>query len=102
MKHTEAMYAWGPRRGRVAGKPVMVGPWPDRSGWSDPYLFTGGACYTALHGKSPEERKAQLFIDFHTMVVRDGVPPPDAHEAFLAIDEYRASISPDIKGADPD
>ncbi len=40
-----------------------------------------------------------LFIDFHTMVVRDGIDPLAAHQEFLKIDEYRERISPDIPGA---
>ncbi len=45
-----------------------------------------------------DELIAQLFIDFHTIVVRDRVDPQKAHEAFLAIDEYREHISPDTPG----
>jgi hypothetical protein len=41
-----------------------------------------------------------LFIDFHTLTVRDGIDPKAAHEAFLAIDEYRQRISHDILGAE--
>jgi hypothetical protein len=40
-----------------------------------------------------------LFIQFHTAVIRDGIDPQRAHKAFLAIDEYRQRISPDIQGA---
>lgn len=47
------------------------------------------------------EQAKILFIDFHTIVVRDGVSPQDAHREFLKIDEYREFISPDIDGADP-
>jgi hypothetical protein len=40
-----------------------------------------------------------LFILFNTVTVRDGVPVHDAHKAFLSIDEYATTISPDIEGA---
>jgi hypothetical protein len=40
-----------------------------------------------------------VFVHFHTIVTRDGIDPQDAHRAFLAIEEYRQSISPDIPGA---
>jgi hypothetical protein len=46
------------------------------------------------------ENLMMLFIDFHTLVVRDGIDPKAAHEAFLAIDEYRQRISYDIDGAE--
>ncbi len=40
-----------------------------------------------------------MFIDFHTLIVRDGIDPQAAHREFLKIDEYRRRISPDIDGA---
>jgi hypothetical protein len=40
-----------------------------------------------------------IFIEFNAMVVRDGINPQEAHRAFLAIDEYRTHIAPDIDGA---
>ncbi|MEH3117107.1 MAG: hypothetical protein PGN25_05720 [Methylorubrum populi] len=47
------------------------------------------------------QRLAMLFIDFNTLVVRDGIDPKEAHRAFLVIDEYRDRISPDVPGAAP-
>lgn len=46
------------------------------------------------------QAKAMMFVDFNTLVVRDGVPIEDAHREFLKIPEYRATISPDTPGAD--
>jgi hypothetical protein len=40
-----------------------------------------------------------MFILFNTIVVRDHVDPEAVHDSFLEIDEYRAAISPDQKGA---
>jgi hypothetical protein len=39
-----------------------------------------------------------MFIDFHTLVVRDGIDPQAAHREFLKIDEYRKRIAPDTPG----
>jgi hypothetical protein len=47
----------------------------------------------------PAELLAMVFIEFHAMVVRDGIDPQEAHRAFLAIDEYRTHIAPDMDGA---
>ena len=78
---------------------VEVGPWPDKTGWSDQYRYTGGCCELARH-EWPEDRKVMMmFIDFHTLVVRDGIDPQAAHREFLKIDEYHRRISPDIDGA---
>ena len=46
-------------------------------------------------------RDMMLFIEFHTIVVRYKVSVEAAHKAFLAIDEYRQRIAPDIEGAEP-
>lgn len=103
MKITECMIAWTPRhpwnRDSATYGQVKVGPWPDRSGWTRNYSRTCGACFTATHGMAEWQRIAMLFVDFNTLVARDNIDPTEAHRAFLAIDEYRWLISPDLKGA---
>lgn len=103
MKQLEAMIAWTPSSygDKDTRGQIEIGTWPDRTRWSDPYAFTIGACMMEYHEMTPADRIAQLFIDFHTCVVRDGISPQDAHREFLKIDEYRAHISPEIPGADP-
>ena len=81
MKLVEAMYGWNRNSDEID-----VGPWPDTTGWSDRYSLTGGACYTNIR---------QIFIDFHMIVLRDGVDVQAAHRAFLKIDEFRRSIAPE-------
>ena len=106
MKQLECMVAWTPAHIAdddpyisTRGK-VEVVPWPDAERGRRRYSRSVGACFFELH-KMPEwQRIAMLFIDFHTLTVRDGIDPQVAHKAFLAIDEYRARISPDIPGAD--
>jgi hypothetical protein len=95
MKQIECMYAWTPGTDQIA-----VGPWPDVTGWSDRYDYTGGACYAEVHKMTSVGQERRLFIDFNTVVVRDGVPVKAAHNAFLQINEYRALISPNTEGAD--
>ena len=95
MKLVEAMYGWNRNSNEIE-----VGPWPDTTGWSDRYSLTGGACYTSIREMSPDQQVAQVFIDFHMIVVGDNVDVQAAHRAFLKIDEFRRSISPDIPGAE--
>jgi hypothetical protein len=45
------------------------------------------------------QQVAFMFVDFHMLVVDDGIDPQVAHQAFLAIDEYRPTISNHIPGA---
>lgn len=104
MKFRDAMYAWTPatdtwEKSQTAGQ-IMVGPHPDRSKWSKPFSFTGGSCFLDLKTRPEIEQVMQIFIDFHTIVVRDGIDPNAAHREFLKIDEYRERISPDISGAE--
>ena len=105
MKAIEAMIAWTAdlphnsndpmRRGKVA-----VGPWPDETGWSDRYDNTIGACLAERHRMTEWQLIAMVFIDFQTLVVGYGIDPKSAHDAFLAIDEYRRRIAPDLPGAE--
>jgi hypothetical protein len=95
MKYLEAMIAWNPGTDKI-----MVGPWPDDTGWSSDYRHTEGACTAILHDLQPDRLLANLFILFNTVTVRDCVPSSAAHWAFLAIDEYRQSIPPDEFGAE--
>jgi hypothetical protein len=104
MKLIEAMIAWNPEEYPAGSNPsagqIEVGQWPDKAGWSRRYRRTVGACFTETHEMSNAERERQMFLDFHTCVVRDGIDPQKAHKAFLVIDEYRMLISPDIEGAE--
>ena len=95
MKFRSTMIAWVPETDRI-----HVGPWPDRTGWSDAYSRTDGACFSDVRNVPPDRRLAMLFIAFNTIVVRDKVPAEAVHRAFLAIDEYRKAIAPDTPGAD--
>jgi len=110
VKAYEALIAWTPRNDRrpTAGQ-VKVGPLrrEGESDWASPFAMTGGAAWVATRELRGAQSVARLFIDFHTLIVRDRIDPALAHEAFLAIDEYAESISPDIHGArdpgtDPD
>lgn len=90
MRFTKAMIAWD-----VAGE-VQVVPWPDKVGLADHLRNTVGACFSATHDLTPDQLVAQVFIDFNTLVVRDGIDPRKAHAEFLKIDEYREHMSPDL------
>ena len=82
---------------------VEVGPWPDETGWSRGYARRAGCCEEVRHGWPLDVKIGQLFVDFHTMVVRDRIDPQHAHAEFLKIDEYVERISPDLLGdADSD
>lgn len=103
MRAYEALIAWTPKSWEsdrwIPG--CKVGPLThaDDPDWTWPYAFTGGAAYLDRRKLQGHESVKLLFVDFHTIVVRDGVDLQAAHEAFLAIEEYRQTISRDIAGA---
>ena len=90
MKYANCMYAWNPK-----GE-IVVGPHPDKTGWSNSFLYSSGSC--VLHTKKMTDIEKQHFIlsDFVAIVIRDGVNPKAVHEAFLTIDEYRNAIPEDV------
>lgn len=90
----ECMIAWN-----LYGD-IEVGPWPDEIGWSKRFKFTSGACYQERHECGLQMNALSVLVDFHTIVIRDGVDPAKAHREFLKIREYRYHISPDISGAE--
>jgi hypothetical protein len=77
---------------------VLVAPLGDDAYFDNRYVFTGGACYVDRRQMTLEQKVMLMFIDFHTLVVRDGIDPQAAHREFLKIDEYRKRINPDIDG----
>jgi hypothetical protein len=99
MKYEECMIAYDPNSNRI-----RVGPWPDRRGWSDDYIFTVGACFMLNRQcqltRDQLLRRVQLLLEFHHAVVRDAVPFDEAHKAFLQIDEYRDMMAHDVPSGD--
>ena len=54
----------------------------------------------ALNGNDDRIRQLlAVFILFNTVTMRDGIDVQKAHKAFLAIDEFRQTIAPDLPGA---
>jgi hypothetical protein len=43
----------------------------------------------------PTKQGLAMFMLFHAITVRDGVPTSLAHKAFLKIDEYRETLLPE-------
>ena len=103
------MVAWNPKHStsaldaldptRKAGA-VKVGRWPDEKGWSDKFDSTAGCDWTATSKMDLLGKVMMMFIDFHTLVVRDGIDPQVLHKEFLKIDEYRYRIPFDMEGAE--
>ena len=54
----------------------------------------------SLLREAKAERLATVCKAFVVMVVRDGIKPDDAHEALLAVEEYREEIAPYLEGAE--
>jgi len=93
----EAIILYNPNP-KIAGlPPVAVVP----IGYDIPeYQCSCGAAYSAWRYCSWPLLVMRLFIEFNTLVVREGIAVDDVHAAFMCIPEYRQLIARDIKGAE--
>lgn len=93
MKARKVMIAWD-EIGPVppGGRRLKVGPFPDVTGWSEPYSSTDGACFTVWRQCSAEELITRVFVLFSLLVTRVKFDPAVVHNEFLAIDEYRDAL----------
>jgi hypothetical protein len=105
MKITEADVIWTPADADV---PTAGAVRVERhlSGWQrtprDRWMQAASAFdFGCSSNGDPIRQLLSLFILFNTITVRDGIEFAKAHDAFLAIDEYRRAISPDAPGAEP-
>jgi len=103
MKYRDCMIVWTPIDSHVykatAGR-IEVGPHPPRNDdFGKNYAYSGGSCFLDRKRYPLWQQVALMLTDFHQIVVRN---PQVVHTAFLAIDEYRAVIAPDIDGAEPE
>lgn len=107
MKITEADVIWTPVR-RDVPEAGSVRVERHLSGWErtpGDYWMPAkslGAMGEVSTKDDPIKQLLGMFLLFNTIVVRDGIDPQRAHQAFLKIDEYRKTISPDMEGADND
>ena len=81
------MIAWSEREDSKPGA-VEVGPWPDKTGWSDHYENTAGCCNAEWSELSQEEKLQHLVTGFLVLVLGDGIDPQAVHREFLKIEGY--------------
>jgi hypothetical protein len=104
MKASTVLIAWTPslHTEKATAGLVKVGPFVKEGtiDWTKEYTHWVSAIDAQRRSLKGLEAVGALMLDFHTMVVRDGIDPLVAHDAFLGIDEYQSAISPDIPGAE--
>ena len=95
MKSTEAMIVWNNQTGEV-----NVGPWPDKTGWSNhwPRKFRTSYGDAEFAEGLPDLHK--MLRDFHWCVLESGIDPMKVHCEFLKIDEYRLGIQASVPGSE--
>ena len=86
------MVAWtsaATSTGNPSQDAVAVGPWPDRTRWSDEYVSTTGCCDAYFKGLT-SERKTQCLVNlFVDLVLGHGLDPKAVHREFMKIDLWR-------------
>lgn len=104
LKHT--IICWTPSGGDWAlpsnylyknatvGRTALV-PFPDRTGASDTYAMTSGACFISVREMRQNARQQFVLSTALGMILRDGLTPAEVHRALWPIDEYRDALPPD-------
>lgn len=112
MKIRETMTAWTPNtewyddystKGQVRIGPLIgegMADWTKGERHTDDLPFSGGAAWLEMRNAPVHEALVRMFVEFHSMVFRDGIDPLVAHQAFLGIDEYRWALAADVPGAE--
>ena len=67
---------------------IEVGPWPDRTRWSDRYRSTSGCCNMPFLNSPPAER-AQVLLNLAAGLMFDGIPPEDVLREFAKVSLWR-------------
>jgi len=94
--HDEKKTVPNPRRGEI-----RVGLHPHETDSLAGYDKSTGACHWDRKSMTPLMQVAFMLVDFYEIITHDGLNPRKVHKAFLAIDEFRWVISPDMEGAEP-
>lgn len=81
------MVGWTPK-GWDRPVSIEVGPWPDKTMWSERYRMTDGCCWTSWRDLPLADKVAQMMLcQLHC--IDGGVDPLAAHAEFMRIREYR-------------
>ncbi len=81
----------------VVGRRNDVAREADRGPLADRLPLTRRVCAAnGLQARTQAERIALMFIGFNMLVVRDRLDPQVVHRAFMAINEYRLCMTPDL------
>ena len=74
--------------GRKNQKAVEVGPWPDRTGWSNKYEATTGCCDFGFE-EHEEAEQAQILVNQAISLIFYGVPAKEVLGEFSKIRVWR-------------
>jgi hypothetical protein len=92
MKASDALIAWTPADSPSGTRAqVKIGPIA-QSDWAAAYARHSGAALAYRRPLKGSQTIVNVLIDFHAIVVRDGIDPKVAHEAFMVIDEYAEAV----------
>lgn len=96
MKLSEALIAWNPGTDQVRVGRLLEDGDPDWTESPIRYDMTAGAAYTGVRKLTGIEARHYVMSEFIGLVVRDRVDLDAAHQAFLAIDDYRQAVPDDL------
>ena len=84
------MVGWtAPETGEPRSQEVRVGPWPDKTRWSDAYDSTAGCAFSDWHKiETDEEKIDELIRGFFFLVLGERIDPDAVHREFSKIKGY--------------
>lgn len=85
------MVGWNsPEKSGPRSQEVKVGPWPDKTRWSDDFEATAGCCNATWHDEleTQEEKIDELIRGFFYLVLSEGIDPDAVHQEFSKIRGY--------------
>lgn len=95
MDYRNSMVLWDPA---PFSRRIKIVPYPRGHHASDSeFLSSCGGCYIDTQKLNGERLKLRILLDFHHIVVGDGLDPAVVHQAFLAFKYYRGMMAPDIE-----
>jgi|GEM_PF-6505068 len=87
MPPSRLMVAWNPETDQI-----KVGPYPDMTGWHQPYLHSDLGCWAAWHERDRAWRENTALLYAMRMILRDRMDPLVVHRELCKVPEYRGML----------
>lgn len=102
-RYADTMIAFTPRsmaeQFRSTVGQIKLGPYPDKTGWSDAFACHIGAAEITLHCPTKGQINELVLRDFHLLVAEHGMDVVATHNALSDLIEFRRAIHASAYGS---